>query len=175
MPAELYFCFCNSDYADPECGTERKSQLSAYMFSLFLGPFGADLFYLGYPVWGSLKFASLGGVGLWWAYDVIRVGSAPVLAGTGFRVRDDLPHWAFVLSAVFFMLFIGFSLAVRATLEHVRKKRKDALLIQAEDAFGKTNLYSTSNTARGLTTQQVRGHGDMPYKFHSGELESGVA
>ena len=47
------------------------SQLVSFaMFSLFLGPFGADLFYLGYPIWGSLKLATLGGGGLWWAYDV---------------------------------------------------------------------------------------------------------
>jgi TM2 domain-containing membrane protein YozV len=40
------------------------------LFSIFLGAFGVDRFYLGYTVQGVFKFLTLGGVGLWWLIDI---------------------------------------------------------------------------------------------------------
>ena len=37
----------------------------------------------------------LGGCGIWWVLDIIRIGSAPVYAHE-YRLAADLPHWAFV-------------------------------------------------------------------------------
>jgi len=74
----LLFCECDRDWADPECRTRRKSQATAFFLSLFAGPLGLDRFYLGDAPLGVLKLASAGGVGLWWLYDVARLGSSPV-------------------------------------------------------------------------------------------------
>merc|ERR1719420_352191 len=128
----ISFCECDRDWADPECRTPRKSSMTAYLLSLFFGYLGADLFYLGFPIMGAAKLATVGGLGLWWVIDIIRIGSAPVYAHD-FRTGADLPHWAFVLTAVTFALLIGFTLVGIATLRHRRRKRKDALLMQAEE------------------------------------------
>lgn len=98
------FCQCDSGWADPECRTQRKSQLKAFFLSLFGGFFGLDRFYLGLPISGLIKLVTLGGLGTWWLYDVVRIGSAPVYA-KDFRVSNDLAHWVFVLIVV--ILFTG--------------------------------------------------------------------
>ena len=43
--------------------------------SVFLGGFGADLFYLGYPGFGVFKMLSLGGLGVWTLVDVVLIGA----------------------------------------------------------------------------------------------------
>jgi len=98
------FCECDPGWADPECRTPRKSQLKAFFLSLFGGFLGLDLFYLGFKLRGLLKLISLGGCGLWWLFDVVRIGCAPSYA-LHFRVTNDLPHWVFVLVLV--LLFGG--------------------------------------------------------------------
>jgi len=126
------FCECDRDWADPECRTPRKSQVSAYLLSIFFGLFGADQFFLGFPVMGALKLSTLGGAGIWYVVDIIRIGSAPVYA-SNFRVGNDLPHWAFVLVTVVLAFLLGFALVFWSTLRHRRKKRKEALLMQSEE------------------------------------------
>jgi TM2 domain-containing membrane protein YozV len=130
----IMFCECDRDWADPECRTPRRSQVMAYTLSLLLGPFGADLFYMGFPVLGALKLCTLGGFGLWWVLDVIRIGSAPVYAHD-FRLAADLPHWAFVITVVMFTFTLGFLIVGCNTFRHIRSKRKEALLLQAEEAL----------------------------------------
>ncbi|CEM39643.1 unnamed protein product [Vitrella brassicaformis CCMP3155] len=127
----LQFCQCDREWADPECRTKRKSQALAYVLSLFFGFLGADLFYLGHPLIGSMKAVSLGGFGVWWIIDIIRVGSTPVYANN-FRTAADLPHWAFVLSSVSTTFILGFILVGCSTLRYMRAKRKDAFLLAAE-------------------------------------------
>ena len=45
-----------------KCSRSSKSQQTAFLLSLFLGGFGADLFYLGYYVSASFKLVTLGGL-----------------------------------------------------------------------------------------------------------------
>jgi membrane protein implicated in regulation of membrane protease activity len=104
------------------------------LLSLFLGIFGADLFYMGFPIIGAAKLCTLGGFGVWWVIDVIRVGSAPVYAHD-YRLAADLPHWAFVITVVMFTFTLGFLLVGCSTFRHIRSKRKEALLLQAEEAL----------------------------------------
>ncbi|HEY7504171.1 MAG TPA: TM2 domain-containing protein [Gemmatimonadales bacterium] len=50
-----------------------KSRGVATALALLLGPFGAHRFYVGKTGSGVLMTATLGGLGLWWLYDVIVV------------------------------------------------------------------------------------------------------
>lgn len=143
----ISFCECDRDWADPECRTPRRSSLTAYLLSLFFGYVGADLFYLGFPILGAAKLATLGGLGLWWVIDIIRIGSAPVYAHD-FRCAADLPHWAFVLSSTTFALLLGFVAVGIATLRHRRRKRKDALLMQAEEESRSVGEYQPNYKAK---------------------------
>mmetsp|Transcript_3009 Transcript_3009/g.11623 ORF Transcript_3009/g.11623 Transcript_3009/m.11623 type:complete len:517 (+) Transcript_3009:110-1660(+) len=134
MDNPVSFCQCDRDWADPECSTHRKSQLVAFLLATFLGPFGADQFYLGFPIAGGLKMATLGGFGAWWVWDIIRTGSAPV-GSQSFRVSEDLPHWVFVLSTISLALLIGFTLSYISMTKHVAERRKAALMLQSQEEY----------------------------------------
>jgi len=129
----LSFCECDWDWADPECRTPRKSQTTAFLLSLFLGVFGADQFYLGF-VWplGVCKLLTLGGLGLWWIYDVVRIGSSAAPTSDSFRLAADLPYWAFVLIVICSMGFLGFGLSIWSISQHRLRKARDVLLMQQE-------------------------------------------
>ena len=51
-----------------------KSRTVALTLAVLLGPFGAHRFYAGRTESGVLMACTLGGLGVWWAYDVIVVG-----------------------------------------------------------------------------------------------------
>lgn len=142
-PASLHFCECDRDWADPECGTPRKSQSVAYFLSVLLGWLGFDQFYLGFPYRGVLKMMSLGGFGIWWAIDVVRIGSAPVMTHS-FRVAADLPHWLFVLTAVCFGLFFGFLGGYVVAAKSRTKRRRKALLVQKDEEAMSRAAYGAS-------------------------------
>ena len=55
----------------PRNPTPPRDYLHAWLYSLFLGVFGGDRFYLGKVGTGILKLITLGGFGLWWAIDLI--------------------------------------------------------------------------------------------------------
>lgn len=52
-----------------------KSAKTALLLALFFGEFGLDRIYLGYWGLGILKFLTLGGIGIWWTFDVIKIAS----------------------------------------------------------------------------------------------------
>jgi len=133
----LTFCECDLEWADPECSTPRRSQLSAFLLSIFLGMFGADQFYLGY-IWphGILKLVSLGGLGVWWIYDIVRIGSSPVMTSSTFRVANDVHHWAFVLVVICFMGFLGFGLSIWSINYHRKQKARELILLRADGPRG---------------------------------------
>ena len=51
--------------------SSEKSWTAAIMFSVFLGLFGVDRFYLGYGFLGFVKLVTFGGFGLWWLLDIV--------------------------------------------------------------------------------------------------------
>lgn len=55
-------------------GTPKRSQGTAFMLSCFLGPLGADRFYLGQTGLGIAKLLTLGGCIFWWAFDIMWIG-----------------------------------------------------------------------------------------------------
>jgi TM2 domain-containing membrane protein YozV len=73
-------CVCYEGYThkDGVCNYKQKDKLTAFLLSLFLGKLGADWFYLsaghpGYIIAGLIKLVTIGGCGLWWFIDWIRI------------------------------------------------------------------------------------------------------
>jgi TM2 domain-containing membrane protein YozV len=158
-------------WADPECKTKRKSQIVAFLLSLFTGFLGFDEFYLGNIALGFVKLFTFGGCGLLWIADIIRIGSAPVYASE-FRVGADLPHFAYVLSVTMYALCCGFALAYVWTTKHRGQKRKEAMILTLDeearqkdaikpfaDAYGS---YSAGRDVQRPILQNPRGMGSMP-------------
>jgi hypothetical protein len=95
--------------------------------------FGADYFYLGFPLWGMAKLLTLGGLGAWWLIDIVRIAAGPVYA-YNFRTSNDLPHSAAMLILLFLCSLLGFLAAVETYLIYRRRKRDDLQkLHQSED------------------------------------------
>jgi len=133
----LRLCQCNRDWADPECRTRRKSQVTAFSLSLLFGYLGVDLMYLGFPILGCMKFATLGGCGFWWVLDIVRIGSAPVYA-YDYRLAYDLPHWVFVGVVLGFFAGAGALLATVVLTQVQKKQMKSKFLVESERAFHAT-------------------------------------
>mmetsp|Transcript_18140 Transcript_18140/g.49768 ORF Transcript_18140/g.49768 Transcript_18140/m.49768 type:complete len:268 (+) Transcript_18140:86-889(+) len=129
---QLSFCQCDTYWADPECRTQRKSQLVAFLLSVFLGVFGADQFYLGYYMFGTMKLFSLGGAGIWYVFDIVRIGSSPVITASKFKTANDLNHFAFVLTVIGLMAFSGFFLSIRSIKQQRVEKTRELMMFQAE-------------------------------------------
>lgn len=102
---------------------------------------GLDLFYLGFPILGCMKFATLGGCGFWWVVDIVRIGSAPVYA-YDFRLAYDLPHWVFVGVALGFFAGAGALLATVVLTQVQQKQMKSKFLVESEHAFHATRSAS---------------------------------
>ncbi len=60
-----------------------KSRGVATALAAILGPFGAHRFYLGRPESGALMLLTVGGLGIWWLYDLILVASGSFRDGEG--------------------------------------------------------------------------------------------
>jgi len=121
----VFFCQCDRGFAGVVCNHKRPSQSIAWLWSLFLGYFGADEIYLGwyYAAAAKLFLTILGGTialvfespfGLLvivcpWVIDVVRIGSGPVFCKVDGRVEDDLPRWAFAICTIVAFSMIGFA------------------------------------------------------------------
>jgi hypothetical protein len=58
-----------------EPGPEPRSWRVAFLLSLFLGPFGADRFYIGRTRSAIVKLVTLSCFGVWWLSDFILIAS----------------------------------------------------------------------------------------------------
>lgn len=78
------FCRCNPGFGGAECESKRLSQLTAWFLCLFLGPFGADQYYLGwYPEMLITQILSILGVVL-----LVAIPNSKLPGGV--RVRSDI-------------------------------------------------------------------------------------
>lgn len=153
----ISFCVCDTEWADPECTTRRKSQRVAYFLSLFGGCLGLDRYYLEYYISGTLKLLTFGGLGVWWCFDLIRVGSAPVMASS-FRTAADLPHSAFVLVTVMYSMIFGGALVYFVLLQFRAQRRKLAMAMQADEEKQVPNYKAVyeSRPRIGKLPEQIR-------------------
>jgi len=69
-------------YRDLPVPSQRSRGVATALAAL-LGPFGAHRFYLGKPESGALMLLTLGGLGVWWLYDLILVASGSFRDGDG--------------------------------------------------------------------------------------------
>jgi hypothetical protein len=72
----------------------EKSRGVATALAAFLGPFGAHRFYVGKTGSGALMCVTLGGLGVWWLYDLIVVAAGDFRDVNGRRVSRWDPEAA---------------------------------------------------------------------------------
>lgn len=84
-PNGTHMCDCDKGYVTHSdvmyCDYHQRKQVTAFLLSFFLGEFGADWFYIGdanptYDGLGVLKLFTLGGLGVWWLADWIRIAAS---------------------------------------------------------------------------------------------------
>ena len=74
-------------YPDRPETPSDKSRGVTLALATVLGPFGGHRFYVGKSGTGALMAATLGGLGLWWLYDLILVASGSFRDAHGRLVR----------------------------------------------------------------------------------------
>ena len=87
----VHLCKCDEGYINYDgkpCEYGQKSKLTAFLISFFLGELGGDWFYLSqgsgaYIVGGIFKLLTLGGLGIWWLVDWIRILADTFYDGNG--------------------------------------------------------------------------------------------
>ncbi len=72
----------HDDFLDPS----DRSRGVATALAAMLGPFGAHRFYVGKTGSGALMAVTLGGLGVWWLYDLIVVAAGDFRDAEGRRV-----------------------------------------------------------------------------------------
>ena len=72
----------------------EKSRGVATALAAMLGPFGAHRFYVGKTGAGALMAVTLGGLGVWWLYDLIVVAAGDFRDAEGRRVSRWDPEVA---------------------------------------------------------------------------------
>ncbi|HTN54952.1 MAG TPA: Ltp family lipoprotein [Microbacterium sp.] len=76
----------------PRAETGDKSFVVTWLFSLLLGVFGVDRFYLGKVGTGILKLVTLGGLGIWLLVDLVLVLVGAARDSTGRRLAGYDEH-----------------------------------------------------------------------------------
>lgn len=76
-----------------------RSRLTTLLLAIFLGVFGAHRFYVGKTGTGVLMAVTLGGLGLWWLYDIILIASQAFRDADGRLVNSWEPESEHLLTA----------------------------------------------------------------------------
>lgn len=76
-----------------------RSRTTALLLAIFLGVFGAHRFYVGKTGTGVLQALTLGGLGLWWLYDIILIASQSFRDADGRLVSSWEPESEHLVAA----------------------------------------------------------------------------
>ncbi|XXY16095.1 TM2 domain-containing protein [Sorangium sp. So ce216] len=74
---------------DAPIGYPTRSQSTLFLLSYFLGPLGADRFYLGQTGLGIAKLLTCGGLGIWSLIDMLMIGMGRFRDAEGNSLRFD--------------------------------------------------------------------------------------
>ena len=90
VKSDFSFLITDSEDGKP-CEYAQKSKLTAFLISFFLGAVGGDWFYLsqgtaGYIVAGLFKLFTLGGLGIWYFVDWVRILCDSFYDGNGIQL-----------------------------------------------------------------------------------------
>jgi TM2 domain len=77
---------------DDELFASPRSRTVALVLAAFLGVFGAHRFYTGKTGSAVLQLCTLGGLGLWWLYDIVLIGSGSFRDAEGRLVSSWEPE-----------------------------------------------------------------------------------
>ncbi len=75
-------------------GPSEKSRTVALALAMLLGPFGAHRFYAERTQTAILMLVTLGGLGIWWLFDVIVIAAGGFRDGSGLLISDWDPSSA---------------------------------------------------------------------------------
>lgn len=167
------FCRCSRDWADPECRTARKSQFYTYVLAVAGGFLGLDKFYLGLPGQGFAKLVTLGGGGLWWILDIVRVATGPVYAAD-YRVAEDFPRWVALLVTLVLFAGAGFTFSARSAAWQINARKHDALLAQIrdEDLRNMREAMATSPEVQGARARASVAEADGVFTGYGATLQA---
>ena|SRR5674476_46191 len=76
-----------------------RSRTTTLLLAIFLGVFGAHRFYVGKTGTGVLMAITVGGLGLWWLYDIILIASQAFRDAEGQVVASWEPESEHLLTA----------------------------------------------------------------------------
>jgi TM2 domain-containing membrane protein YozV len=95
-----------------------SAYLTATYFSLFLGFFGVDRFYLGHVGLGILKLLTFGGFGIWWLIDLIWIALGNATTKKGFKLTRSAEATRVVYVGVALFTLIQIVGAVLTTISY---------------------------------------------------------
>lgn len=86
-----FYCRCIKGWVNRDgqtCVYRQRDGLTALLLSIFVGGLGVDWFYLscgigGYIAAGVFKLLTVGGLGIWWVVDIIRIACGVFWDGNG--------------------------------------------------------------------------------------------
>lgn len=139
MEYPTYYCWCDPAWAGVECNHRRKSQLVAWVLSLFFGPLALDEVYLNLheQALDKLFLVILGGIvalthdstvggsliAFAWLFDVARIGMSNVRA-KDFRVEGDLSRFPFAVLTILYFCCVGFVVGLVLMYHQIIRKRR---------------------------------------------------